>query len=95
MHRSGTARSFAGSRRWASISATTFSAAHPENQTGYWEDKGIVGLNEWVLHSLHSNWDDPAPIERRDIESWRLWKQRRAARQVRRAHVPEGTAMGL
>ncbi len=79
MHRSGTSAIVRGLAALGVYLGNDFLDAQPENPTGYWEDKGIVGLNEWVLHGLHSNWDDVSPIDRRRIESWKMWKRRRAA----------------
>jgi len=58
MHRSGTS---AVARALAALSVylgDNFLDAQPENPTGYWEDRGIVELNERVLKSLQLTWDE-------------------------------------
>lgn len=79
MHRSGTSTIARALVALGVYLGSDFLEAQPENPRGYWEDKGIVGLNEWVLHSLRSNWDDVPPIDRHRIEAWKLWRQRLAA----------------
>jgi O-antigen biosynthesis protein len=85
MHRSGTS---AVARSLQSLSVylgNDLYGAHPENPTGYFEDRGIVELDERVLKTLGLRWDDVAPIERRQFFGWQMWRLRREAiRYLRR-----------
>jgi hypothetical protein len=52
MHRSGTSAVARGLKALSVYLGRNFLDAQPENPTGYWEDKGIVELNERVLKAL-------------------------------------------
>ena len=52
MHRSGTSAVVRGLKALSVFLGRNFLDAQPENPTGYWEDKGIVELNERVLKAL-------------------------------------------
>lgn len=62
MHRSGTSAVARGIATLGVYLGDDFLDAQPENPTGYWEDKGIVELDERVLQALGLRWDDVAPI---------------------------------
>jgi hypothetical protein len=79
MHRSGTSAVARGVAALGVHLGNNFLDAQPENPTGYWEDKGIVELNERVLERLRLKWDDVAPIGREAFGSWRMWRLRREA----------------
>ncbi len=81
MHRSGTSAIARGLAALSVYLGNDFLDAQPENPTGYWEDRGIVELNERVLKRLRITWDDVSPIDRRQLESWRTWALRRQARK--------------
>lgn len=85
MHRSGTS---AVARALAALGVdlgNNFLDAQPENPTGYWEDRGIVDLNERVLQTLQLTWDDSAPIDAARFSGWQMWRLRReASRYLRR-----------
>lgn len=86
MHRSGTS---AIARGLASLSVdlgNDFLDAQPENPTGYWEDRGIVEINERLLKLLGLTWDDATPIDRRAFGRLRVrWLRREAVRTLRRS----------
>lgn len=85
MHRSGTSAVARGLAALGVDLGNDFLDAQPENPTGYWEDRGIVELNERVLRRLGLNWDDSAPIEPVKFSGWRMWRLRREAiRYLRR-----------
>ena len=85
MHRSGTSAVTRGLQALGVYLGNDFLDAQPENPTGYWEDKGIVDLNERVLEALGSSWDDSAAIHAPAFDSGTLRAlQRTAARYVRR-----------
>ncbi|MGC1381885.1 MAG: sulfotransferase [Candidatus Baltobacteraceae bacterium] len=89
MHRSGTSAIARGLAALSVYLGDDFLDAQPENPTGYWEDKGIVEINERVLKRLGIAWDDVSPIDRRQLESWRMWPLRREARKyLERAFTP-------
>jgi hypothetical protein len=91
MHRSGTS---AIARAVAALGVDLgddFLDAQPENPTGYWEDRGIVELNERALKALGLTWDALPAIEPRRFGGWHMWKLRREARRYLRrrfAHEP-------
>ena len=86
MHRSGTSAIARGMAALSVYLGTDFLDAQPENPTGYWEDKGIVEIDERVLKALGLSWDDVTPIEPADFRRWRLWRLRSAAaRYIMRA----------
>ncbi|MBV8345088.1 MAG: glycosyl transferase family 1 [Candidatus Eremiobacteraeota bacterium] len=62
MHRSGTSAIARGLAALGVYLGNDFLDAQPENPTGYWEDKGIVEIDERVLKALNLRWDDAAPI---------------------------------
>jgi hypothetical protein len=77
MHRSGTSAVARGLKALSVYLGNNFLDAQPENPTGYWEDKGIVELNERVLKALRLTWDGVAPIADRAFSGWRMWRLRR------------------
>lgn len=81
MHRSGTSAVARGLKALSVYLGINFLDAQPENPTGYWEDKGIVELNERVLKALQMTWDDDAPIPRGAFGGWRMWRLRREAQR--------------
>ncbi len=62
MHRSGTSAVARGIAVLGIYLGNDFLDAQPENPTGYWEDKGIVEIDERMLKTLELRWDDVAPI---------------------------------
>jgi hypothetical protein len=79
MHRSGTSAIARGLGALSVYLGNDFLDAQPENPTGYWEDKGIVALNERLLGALGLKWDDTPPIDRRAFERRRVRALRREA----------------
>jgi hypothetical protein len=89
MHRSGTSAVARGLKPLSVYLGSDFLDAQPENPTGYWEDRGIVDLNESVLKALGLKWDDAASIAEdrfRGLAMWRL--RRKAMRYIRRKFAP-------
>ena len=72
MHRSGTSAIARGLGALSVYLGNDFLDAQPENPTGYWEDKGIVALNERLLGALGLKWDDTSAIDRRAFERRRI-----------------------
>jgi len=64
MHRSGTSAIARGVSALSVDLGTNFFDPQPDNPTGYWEDKTIVGINQRVLEELALKWDDWEPISR-------------------------------
>jgi O-antigen biosynthesis protein len=88
MHRSGTSAIARGLQALSVDLGDDLYGAHPENPTGYWEDRGIVELDERVLKTLGLKWDDVDPIDPRRFGGWRMWRLRRdAARHLRARFV--------
>jgi len=86
MHRSGTSAITRGLAALGVFLCNDFLDAQPENPTGYWEDKGIVDLNERVLKTLGLTWDAVAPVDLTLLESNAMRKLRSAAAAyIRRA----------
>lgn len=86
MHRSGTSAIARGLQALSVDLGDDFLDAQPENPTGYWEDRGIVELDERVLKALHMQWDGTAPIEASRFGGWRMWRLRREAMRYLRSH---------
>jgi hypothetical protein len=85
MHRSGTSAVARGLQALSVYLGKDFLDAQPENPTGYWEDKGVVEINERVLKTLGLRWDDASPIARARFRAFRIRMLRAAAaRYVRR-----------
>ena len=85
MHRSGTSAVARGLAALGVYLGDNFLDAQPENPTGYWEDRGLVDLNERVLRMLGLAWDDCAPIDAARFSGWRMWRLRReTSRYLRR-----------
>jgi hypothetical protein len=90
MHRSGTSAIARGLGTLSVYLGNDFLDAQPENPTGYWEDKGIVALNERLLGALGLKWDDTPPIDRRAFERRRVRALRRdAIRYLNRTFTSE------
>jgi hypothetical protein len=90
MHRSGTSAIARGLGALSVYLGNDFLDAQPENPTGYWEDKGIVALNERLLGALGLKWDDTRPIDRRAFERRRVRVLRRdAIRYLNRTFTSE------
>jgi hypothetical protein len=64
MHRSGTSAIARGVNALSVDLGNNFFDLQPDNPTGYWEDKAIVGINQRVLEELKLKWDDSASITR-------------------------------
>ena len=79
MHRSGTSAITRGLAALGVFLGSDFLDAQPENPTGYWEDKGIVDLNERVLTTLGLTWDAVAPVDVTRLESSAMRRLRRSA----------------
>jgi hypothetical protein len=89
MHRSGTSAIARGIAALSVYLGTDFLDAQPENPTGYWEDKGIVEIDERVLKALNLRWDDVAPIASAEFRRLRIrLLQSGAARYVKRTFAP-------
>ena len=79
MHRSGTSAIARGLGALGVYLGDDFLDAQPENPTGYWEDKGIVALDERLLAALGLRWDDTSPVALRAFERRRVRALRRDA----------------
>ena len=79
MHRSGTSAIARGLAALGIHVGTEFLEAQPENPTGYWEDKGIVDINERVLAALGLRWDSTGAIDAAAFDRRRLRALQRAA----------------
>lgn len=64
MHRSGTSALARGVNALSIDLGDNFFDLQPDNPTGYWEDKAIVGINQRVLEELPLKWDDTELIAR-------------------------------
>ena len=95
MHRSGTSAIARGLGALGVYLGNDFLDAQPENPTGYWEDKGIVALNERLLGALGLTWDNTSPVGRRAFERRRVRALRRDAIRYLNADVYFGAAVGL
>jgi hypothetical protein len=95
MHRSGTSAFARGLVALGVYLGNDFLDAQPENPTGYWEDKGIVELNERVLKALRLKWDDVAPIDRRQFGGWRMWRLRRELTRYLRRNFTSHAVWGF
>src|ERR1017187_2500875 len=63
MHRSGTSVLTRGLQGLGISLGNDFLGAQPDNPTGYWENNGIVDLNERLLGVLGLNWESISLIE--------------------------------
>lgn len=63
MHRSGTSVLTRGLQSAGVYLGNDFLSPQPDNPTGYWEDKGIVDINERLLRALGSHWESTALID--------------------------------
>lgn len=79
MHRSGTSAIARGLAALGIAMGTEFLEAQPENPTGYWEDKGIVDINERVLSALDLRWDSVDAIDVNAFDRRRLRALQRQA----------------
>lgn len=95
MHRSGTSAVARGLAALGVELGDNFLGAQPENPTGYWEDKGIVELDERVLKALRLKWDDVAAIDSRRFGGWRMWRLRREAIRYLRRHFTDRPLWGF
>jgi hypothetical protein len=72
MHRSGTSAIARGLTALGVYLGHDFLDAQPENPTGYWEDKGIVAIDDRVLGALGLHWDSISLIEPRELQRRRV-----------------------
>lgn len=79
MHRSGTSAVVRGLQALSVYLGKDFLDAQPENPTGYWEDKGVVEINERALKTLGLKWDDASPIAPERFRAFRIRILRAAA----------------
>ena len=79
MHRSGTSAVARGLATLGIHVGTEFLEAQPENPTGYWEDKGIVEINERILAVLGLRWDSTESIGSPALDGRRIRALRRQA----------------
>ncbi len=89
MHRSGTSAVARGLAALGVYLGNDLLDAHPENPTGYWEDRGIVERNERILKTLVLRWDDVRPIAPAEFERRRIAALRRESiAYLRRRFTP-------
>lgn len=89
MHRSGTSAIARGVNALSVDLGDNFFDLQPDNPTGYWEDKTIVGINQRVLEELKLNWDDIASIPRERFMHHRIRLLRlKAVRYLRENFMP-------
>ena len=69
MHRSGTSGVSRILNLLGCALPKTLSSAGPDNPSGFWESMAIKELNERVLASAGSTWDDWEPFDARWYES--------------------------
>ena len=79
MHRSGTSAISRGLAALGVHVGTDLFEAHPENPTGYWEEKGIVDINERVLAALDLRWDSTDAVDVSAFDRRRLRALQREA----------------
>jgi O-antigen biosynthesis protein len=72
MHRSGTSTVARGLQALSVYLGDNFFEFAPDNPTGYWEDKSIVGLSQRVLEELQIAWDDTSLIARERFQHHRI-----------------------
>ena len=63
MHRSGTSVLTRGLQALGVFLGDEFLSSRPDNPTGYWEDRIIVGLNERLLGLFGLNWESISLIQ--------------------------------
>jgi hypothetical protein len=95
MHRSGTSAIVRGLAALSVYLGNDFLDAQPENPTGYWEDRGIVELDERVLKALRLRWDDTTSIDPRRLGGWRMWRLRRETIGYLRRHFTNRPLWGF
>lgn len=74
MHRSGTSVLTRGLQSLGVYLGDNFLDSQPDNPTGYWENKGIVDLNERLLGVLGMHWEtisliDPAAWHKPEVQA--------------------------
>jgi hypothetical protein len=90
MHRSGTSAVARGLQALSVYLGNDFLDAQPENPTGYWEDKGVVTINERALKQLGLAWDDVTPVAPTAFRRFRMrLLQNHAVRYVRRTFASQ------
>jgi hypothetical protein len=67
MHRNGTSLLTRGLRTLGIYLGDDFLDTRPDNPTGYWENRGIVEINERVLAAFHLHWESVSLIRE---EQW-------------------------
>jgi len=72
MHRSGTSTVARGLQALSVYLGNNFFEVAPDNPTGYWEDRSIVGLSQRVLEELQIAWDDTSLIARERFRHHRI-----------------------
>ncbi len=72
MHRSGTSTVARGLQALSVYLGDNFFEFAPDNPTGYWEDKSIVGLSQRVLEELQIAWDDTSLTARERFNHHRI-----------------------
>ena len=95
MHRSGTSAVARGLQALGVYLGNDFLDAQPENPTGYWEDRGIVEINERVLKALGMKWDDADAIDPNAFGGWRMWRLRGEAKRYLRRHFTSHSPWGF
>jgi hypothetical protein len=72
MHRSGTSTVARGLQALSVYLGENFFEFAPDNPTGYWEDKSIVGISQRVLEELQVAWDNTSLIARERFHHHRI-----------------------
>jgi len=91
MHRSGTSLLTRGLQSLGVVLGDDFLDSRPDNPTGYWEDRVIVGLNERLLREFELTWESISLITQAQWQSPAVEDLRREAVEHLRLHfLPHG-----
>jgi len=91
MHRSGTSLLTRGLQSLGVFLGDDFLDSRPDNPTGYWEDRVIVGLNERLLREFGLTWESICLIDHAQWQGPAVQDLRREAVEHLRLHfLPHG-----
>ena len=95
MHRTGTSLTMAAVEALGVETGNHLLPPGPDNETGYWEDKSIIDLNERLLAVLGKTWYSVAPITESDWSMAEVDDLRREAAALLRNRFPDSKSWGF
>ncbi|GEM_PF-520505 len=95
MHRSGTSALTGVLNQFGVDLGAKLLPNHITNERGFWENSQVIEINEKILKSLHSSWDDIAPLPPKWWQSEKLAPFKKAISEILRQNFATCPLWGI